>query len=398
MQKIDLEDLLRKYRDNSISEDEQARLENWYVQWKPGHQHLELDELEEIKAGLWNKLPYSAIRKPKPFWLGIAAAASVVIALTVGGYFMLRPNSPRQYAAAPKNEILPGGSKAILTLANGSTIDLNEARNGDLAKTAGMTITKNDSGQVSYVADSSRPAPGNHSPTTAYNTITTPKGGQWHIVLADGTEVWLNAASSLHYPASFNGTERKVELTGEGYFEVAKDKAHPFIVATDKQEVEVLGTHFNINSYNDEVSVKTTLLEGSVRVGLLPPSSGSQPSLSEGHLSQRERGTNSQSVVLKPGQQASLVQGKLNIEEVDSDDAIAWKNGKFVFADEGISSIMRKVSRWYDVDVVYNSLPEQDSFSGSISRFETIQQVLNKIELTNKIHFKVKGRRITVSR
>lgn len=375
MQKIDLKDLLRKYRDNSISEDEQAQLENWYVQWKPDHQHLEPDELEEIKAGLWDKLPRSAIRKPKPQWPGIAAAASVVVALTVGGYFMLRPASPRQYAAAHKNEILPGGSKATLTLANGNTIDLNEALNGDLIKTAGMTITKNDSGQVSYIADSSRPAPGNHSPTTAYNTITTPKGGQWHIVLADGTEVWLNAASSLHYPASFNGTERKVELTGEGYFEVSKDREHPFVVETAKQRVLVLGTHFNINSYEDELTVRTTLLEGAVK-------------LSAGN----------EAAYLKPGQQASLVQGKLNIEEVDSDDAIAWKNGKFVFADESISSIMRKISRWYDVEVIYNSLPEHDSFSGSISRFETIQQVLNKIELTNKIHFKVKGRRIIVSR
>lgn len=374
MQKIDLEDLLRKYRDGSISEEERVLLENWYLQWKPGHQPIEPGELEEIKADIWAKMPHSVVRKTTPLWPGIAAAASIFLAVTIGGYFLLRPSATNQYTATNHaGEIVPGRSKAILTLANGSKIDLTDAQSGELVTAEDIIITKNDSGQVSYNINSYNNTPPDNA--TAYNTITTPKGGQWHIVLADGTGVWLNAASSLRYQTSFNGAERKVELSGEGYFEVAKDKEHPFVVQTQKQRVLVLGTHFNVNSYADEPAVRTALLEGAVKLS-----------------------TDKETAFLKPGQQADLVKGKLNIQEVDVDDVIAWKNGKFVFDNESITSIMRKIARWYDVEVAYQSLPEHDGFSGSLGRSESIRQVLKKIELTNKVHFKITGRSITVSR
>jgi len=213
-----------------------------------------------------------------------------------------------------------------------------------------------------------------------YNSIATPKGGQYQIILPDGTRVWLNAASVLKYPVAFTSTARKVELTGEAYFEVAKNKAKPFIIHTAKQEVTVLGTHFNINAYADEPNTRTSLLEGSVKVAKL---------------------NDAASVMIKPGQ-AALVgdpgsASRIQIASIDPDEAVAWKNGYFMFDSENLESILRKVARWYDVDITWQSRNSaQKEFSGTISKYSNASQVLKKLELTEAVHFKIEGRKIIV--
>jgi transmembrane sensor len=212
---------------------------------------------------------------------------------------------------------------------------------------------------------------------TVYNTIETPKGGQYRIDLPDGTMVWLNAGSSLRYPNRFAGQERKVALTGEAYFEVAKNKQMPFRVVSGKQVVEVLGTHFNINAYTDEASVKTTLLEGSVNV-----------LLQETH----------QSELLNPGQQAVVKYNgsSIVVQPVKVEEAVAWKNGYFMFVDADLESIMRQLARWYDVEVAYEGNLGSLKFGGMVSRSKSIAQTLRILELTGNVRFKVAGRRVTV--
>ncbi|RZL44345.1 MAG: FecR family protein, partial [Pedobacter sp.] len=209
-----------------------------------------------------------------------------------------------------------------------------------------------------------------------FNTIETPKGGQYQINLPDGSLVWLNAASKLTFPTRFIGSERKVNLSGEGYFEITKNKKMPFKVVTALQEVEVLGTHFNINSYTDEANTKTTLVEGSVKVKLL---------------------NEQQSSVLKPGEQAVNTSNKLKIDEVDVEAVIAWKNGYFRFDDEELESIMHKVERWYNVDVVYNNEKmKSEKLGGITTRFSEVGDLLKMLELTGKVKFKIERQKILV--
>lgn len=209
-----------------------------------------------------------------------------------------------------------------------------------------------------------------------YNLIETPRAGQYQINLPDGTKVWLNAASSLRYPSRFSGSKRIVALTGEGYFEVAKNKQHPFVVKTDRQEVQVLGTHFNINSYTDESSTNTTLVEGSVRVTTL----------------------DGKNRLLKPGEQSQLKGDEIEVSDVDTENVLSWKNGDFVFKGDDFKSIMRKISRWYDVEVIYQGDFDDLKFGGYISRTKNISSVLSIMESTGKVHFNIKDKRITVSR
>jgi len=348
--------LIHRYVTNQATEDE---LEAFFSLL----QSTDMDE--ELKACLTEEASKENLEIPVFYkrrkWPWIAAAASVILALGIGSLFLFHSKPARQYSA---QQILPGSNKAILTLANGQKINLNDAKSGQLAKSAGIRIIKDKKGQITYVVESK-------DQPVQYNSTVTPKGGQWHLILSDGTNVWLNAASSLRYPAAFNGSERRVELTGEGYFEVAKDKKHPFIVETAKENVRVLGTHFNINCYTDEPIVKTTLLEGSVNVF---------------HLMH--------SVQIKPGEQALLTNNTLTVQEADIEEAVAWKDGRFIFNDEPLASIMRKVSRWYDVDVEYRGVNPQVMFGGTLSRYGELSKLLHKIELTQKVHFKIEGRKI----
>ncbi|HMF72741.1 MAG TPA: FecR domain-containing protein, partial [Flavitalea sp.] len=269
-----------------------------------------------------------------------------------------------------ENSIATGSNKASLTLSDGTTIVLDDAANGLLTTQAGIKISKTTDGQLKY--DASRPQP---SHANGFNTIHTPRGGQYQVVLPDGSSVWLNAASSLKFPTVFSGNERKVELTGEAYFEVAKNKVKPFIVASGNQTLEVLGTHFNVNAYQDDGKIRTTLLEGSIKVS---------------HTQ-----TNAFSLLV-PGQQAEL-RKEIKVTKVDVKQSIAWKNGYFVFASENIQTLMQKIARWYDVDVEYEGRVTTEGFVGSISRFEDVSEVLHMLQLTGMVHFKIVGRKIIVS-
>lgn len=309
--------------------------------------------------------------KPKviKLWLRIASAAAVltfIFGTALFFYHHQQSNSDQQ------QDIVPGGNKAILTLANGKKISLTDLADGSVANESGISITKTAGGQLIYtVSDRNQ-----DTSALQYNTIEIPKGGQYQVRLPDGTAVWLNAASSLKYPISFSALkQRKVELTGEGYFEVAKDKNHPFIVKTSGQEVRVLGTHFNINGYKDEPAIKTTLLEGSVAVS--SAAAGSK--------------------TLSPGQQAILSGAELRIHQVNMDETIAWKNGYFRFNSESIENIMKILSRWYNIEVSFEGNVKSKLFTGKISKFKNISQVLKMLDKTEVLNFKLEGRRVIVS-
>ncbi|MGF7079559.1 FecR family protein [Mucilaginibacter sp. UYCu711] len=266
-----------------------------------------------------------------------------------------------------KTNITPGSNKAILTLQDGSTIVLNDAKEGTLAQQGNANIVKMANGQLVYNKTDTEPE------KVLFNTMTTPRGGQYKLTLPDGTDVWLNSASSITYPTAFVGNERNVSVTGEAYFEVAKDKTKPFHVKAGSQTIEVLGTHFNVMAYADEDVIKTTLLEGSVKV-----------------TGDKESG------ILKPGEQSAINKaGDLKVSVASIDEAMAWKNGYFKFNRVGIKYIMRQLSRWYDVDVVYDGRVKEDEFVGTIGRGENIVQALHLLELAN-VHFKIQDKKIIV--
>ena len=300
------------------------------------------------------------------------AAAVIIILFSIGGYFYFN-KSAKQIAKAEqlyKNDIPPGRNRAILTLSDNQQIILDSAANGTLTQQGNIKIIKLDSGQLAYTGSSPEGEAG-----VGYNTITTPKGGQYQIILADGSKVWLNAASCLRFPASFS-KDRRVELTGEGYFEVIHNAASPFTVSVNGISVEDLGTHFNINAYNDEAVIKTTLLEGSVKVSVI----------------------NHPSTILKPGQQSIASNGQLTTINADLDEAVAWKNGRFIFQGNNIQSVMRQLARWYDVDIKYEGVITDEEFVGVInrSRYENISSLLQMLEKTRTVSFAISGKNITV--
>jgi transmembrane sensor len=266
----------------------------------------------------------------------------------------------------------PGMNKAILTLADGSKLELNSAKIGVLAKAGHISVKKTKDGQLIYLIAPSKKADANTP--IAFNTINTPVGGQYQVILPDGTKVWLNAASSLKYPTLFTGNQRMVELTGEAYFEVAKNAAMPFYVKANNMQVKVLGTHFNIMAYDNEPAIKTTLLEGSVQ-------------LSSGAINNK----------LKPGQQGVLNKyGQITVSEVNAEHAIAWKNGYFEFNRSGIHEIMNQLARWYDIEIAYQGNIPDDEFVGKIERSAKLSQVLNILRLS-KIHFVLENKKLTVT-
>ena len=299
------------------------------------------------------------------------AAAAILLLFGLGYWFLTGYLSQEEKLLVKNNiedKVVPGGNKAVLTLADGSTVLLDSANNGALATQGNVTVIKLDDGQLSYKG-------GSNSGTVLYNTIRTPKGGQYQLILADGTKVWLNAASSLKFPTAFAGKKRNVELIGEGYFEVAKDVSKPFHVQVGDMIVNVLGTHFNINAYTDEDNIETTLLEGQVTVN------------------SKEAIT-----VLTPGQQAQLHKssGKVKkLQHVNMAEIMAWKEGRFLFKSVDVESILRQASRWYDVDIVYQD-KINETFSGGISRSENISELLKILAATDKIEFKINGRQIIV--
>jgi len=307
-------------------------------------------------------------------WRKIGIAAVIMLFAYTGAHFYFYQPQKQFKKVVQKlplyNDVLPGGNKAVLTLANGKKIILDNANTGVLAKQGSTDIAKTKDGQVIYKAlDDSQ-----NDQNTALNTVSTPRGGQYQVVLSDGSKVWLNAASSLRFPAVFKGKTREVEITGEAYFEVAKNAAMPFVVKTGRFVVEVLGTHFNIMAYDNESFIKTTLLEGSVKV----------------------RSGNSINF-LKPGQQALLnAQGQTQItEDVDVDDETAWKNGLFQFRDAGIEAVMRQIERWYNVTISYEGKIPIKQFTGRISRNVKVSELLNMLKYFG-VNFRIDDRNITV--
>jgi transmembrane sensor len=317
-------------------------------------------------------------------WRWIAAAACF-IGLSVTAYLLFNKKDTvpeKRVSVSYENDVQPGGDKAVLTLANGKQIVLDSAANGKLAQEGSTQISK-DGESLTYDA-------GSAGSEVTYNLLSTPNGGQYKLTLPDGSKVWLNAASSIKYPTAFAGRERRVEISGEVYFEVMKNAKMPFRVQlpAGKGEVEVLGTRFNVNAYNDEETAKTTLLEGKVKVR--------QWSMVNGQSASADAAA---AVVLKPGQQAVLSRAlsPLTIDHSpDLEQVIAWTNGMFIFRDQRIENIMRQLSRWYDVEVSYSKGPITEGFNATIPRNVPVSKVLRLLELTTLVHFKIEGKKITV--
>lgn len=342
--------------------------------------HVEEESLDEhhkkIEARLIRNFNRNIrFKRALKFVYKMSAAAVLFLSITILIFNHNRNILGKQDGAQiAKTIILPGSNKAVLRLASGKTIVLNDIGDGNITKEDNVTLKKERKGLVKFNI--------NNSATTANDvmvpemlSVTTPKGGQYQLVLPDGTRVWLNAASDLKFPTKFTGNERKVVLNGEAYFEVTKNKQMPFKVEFNKEQVTVLGTHFNIRAYHDDPESQTTLLEGSVKIA------------------------NSKfSKVIVPGEQAvcSGAEQNMMVSTARVDDVMGWKNGYFSFHKSDIRSIMRQAARWYDIDVVYRANLTDKIYGGRVSRFENISELLKNLELTGTIHFKVEGRSVTV--
>ncbi len=335
------------------------------------------EQSNKIRNILMNKVTATPVMTIHRFnlkrWL---IAATVVMVLGLTTYFLTenwhqyKTQGASSSIRTPKinNDVLPGGNKAVLILADGSTVDLDDANSDTLVKQGQATVIKTNGKLLYNVAD-----PNQHE--ILYNTIFTPRGGQYKVILPDGTNVWLNAASSLYFPTSFTGNERRVKITGEAYFEVAKNALMPFIVSAGDAEVQVLGTHFNIMAYKDEPVVKTTLLEGSVKFVAANITN-----------------------TLQPGQQSQFKQGKTRVVSgVDVNEVIAWKNGLFHFENADMETVMLQISRWYDVDVVFKTKRGFDLLHVDIPRSNKLSEVLKALELSGGATFKIEGKTIIVT-
>lgn len=372
MKKAPFNKLLKKYRAGTATPEEMEFLAAYYHAFDLRPDYAD-DSSQELWADMKAKIDQQIDQYPSPkilpipatrLWAKLAVAASILLIVGISVLLITKRQSSKPLAQHVEQDIRPGGNRAMLTLANGQTIPLSNSKSGIIIQANDLTYS--DGTKVADAAGSS------------IYTISTPSGGQYQVHLPDGTNVWLNAASSLKYPGSFTALkERRVELTGEAYFEVASNSALPFRVETPQQKIEVLGTNFNVSAYADEPVAKTTLLAGSVKVSIPNTSLSNQ---------------------IKPGQEVSRINDKLVVETVNTADAIAWKNGLFIFNDEPLESIMRKVARWYDVEVIYEGVNKQEPYGGSFSRFANVSGVLKTLELTGGIHFKIEGRKIIVTK
>ncbi|MGN6342076.1 MAG: FecR family protein [Ginsengibacter sp.] len=373
--------LLHKYLFGVPSFEEKAKVEKWYEDIDESGDIAGSDELLQIKEQIyqrtWNKLNAGA--KVIPFYKKtfFRVAGAAIVAVCTSAYFLFSNKSIPETTVAKlpapvlKNDVAaPASNKAMLTLGNGKTVVLDSAANGSLAQQGNAIVSKLNNGKIVYNADNSGAV------KIQYNTLTVPKGSKpVQLVLADGSEVWLDVASSITFPTTFTGSERNVQITGEAYFEVAHNAAAPFIVKKGDVEIKVLGTHFNVNAYEDEKSLKVTLLEGAVKV--------------------QRRGN--ESLNIQPGQQAEITrQGKIELnKEVDIDEVMAWKNNWFNFNSLTVPEIMQQIERWYNVSVTYEGKPSNKHFSGIVSRSNKVSEVLKIMEQAG-IQFKIEGKNITV--
>jgi transmembrane sensor len=370
--------LIDKYQAGKCSNAELEMLDKWYN---------ELNEIDKLSSNesindasiadeMWtafkDKAQITDTQFKKLNWFKLSSiAAAAVILLVSGLVFFNKINTSADLNNTSKllADVTPGQNKATLILGDGTKINLDQSKKGILANQAGYEVVKLADGQIQYKIIAQP-----NAAEVVYNTIVTPNAGQYQIVLPDGTKVWLNAASSLKYPSAFVKNTRNVELEGEGYFEVAKNAKMPFVVKTHGQEIEVLGTHFNINSYRNEPSIKTTLLEGSVKV----------------HVK-------NQNFALKPGELAQTdLKYHTQISKTNAIDAIAWKEGFFKFKRSDIYQVMRDVARWYDLKIIYDGDIKSAPISGKIYRNVNLDEILETISYLG-LEFKIQGRELTIS-
>lgn len=394
--------LIFKYIRKDLTDREADQLQSWIEGspknrlffeevTRPGYLFAEAQNREENDREIdlqiaWQKLlnkgipvqtwyPRSSVNNRRWYY----AAAVLILIILGGGYFWLNRERPvKDIVTSAKqqpmqNDVSPLTRKATLTLADGTVVVLDSAQSGVLAMEGTTSITKNTDGQIVYHAAGS-------AQSVRYNTLSVPRGGNVvHITMSDGTEVWLNAASTLRYPVAFAGGERKVEISGEAYFEVAHNDAAPFKVSKGEMEISVLGTHFNVNAYGEEEDIKVTLLEGSIKVMNSNSAIGSR-----------------QSAILKPGEQALLnTTGRVKVQkEFDQEAVMAWKNGLFYFDNTPIEVIIRQIERWYDVAIIYDSALETVAFNGQISRYNNASEVLEMLEMAEAIRFRIEDKKI----
>ena len=374
--------IIKKYLKGKASNSEVSFLEKYYNHFEKESSftwRLSVNDKENLERELFAGILQKTTKKKKIFqlskicWYKQAMAALILLFIGLGTYYNLiaTNGSETTVIATPvlaKKDLRPGGNRAILTLSNGSTVVLDSTGNGFVTQQSNTQIVKTAKGQLSYTTLNQ------NSKELVYNSVSIPRGGQYQLVLPDGTKVWLNAASSIRFPVAFVGKERKVTITGEAYFEVAKDKKKPFIVSSANMDVEVLGTHFNVSAYAEESIVKTTLLEGSVKIN-----------------------NKKSEVYLVPGQQSQLNNsGQFSIKNnIDVDKEIAWTKGKFQFNSNTIQEIMLQLSRWYDVEVIYQGKVSSETFSAIIKRSSNISQVLKLMEASG-VKFDIEGKKIYV--
>jgi len=373
--KLDAKKLLSKYLSKKATPQERILVEQWFItDLKQSNHNPDENRLMEANQKIWSALSkvipvVEVSAKPVRLWPRITAVASLVLCLSFGVYFLFqRSLVPNHLAKVQFKDIPPGGNKAILTLADGKSIVLGDGEMVDVAVQAGVQISKRINGELAY-EHGQREA----SATPVYNTLTIPRGGTYKLVLGDGTLVHLNALSSITFPVVFTEKERRVSVVGEAYFEVAPDRRKPFKVVSKGQTVEVLGTHFNVNSYADEPYVQTTLLEGKVLLS----------------------NNNGETLTLRPGQQANAAQHLTLVLDPDIEEATAWKDGFFHFNKADLPTVMRALSRWYDVDVEYRGKPTQRRFTGDIYRNLNVTKALQIISYLD-IDFRIEGRKIIV--
>jgi ferric-dicitrate binding protein FerR (iron transport regulator) len=329
-------------------------------------QLIEQNVLQKIEEQGIVSIKQSPVR-----WMRRIAAAAALIVLLAGSYYFLSDRSNKGNervtgATGKENDIRPGSNKAVLVLSDGRQINLETLPNGLIANQGSTMVTKKQQGLVTYEASS-------NAGIGYRNTLITPKGGQYHLRLVDGTDVWLNAASSMRFPAAFDSKERKVEITGEAYFEVAHDATKPFRVESRGMQVEVLGTHFNINAYENESELRTTLLQGKIKI---------------------IKGKRNE--VLSPGEQARISTDHVKVvKNADTEEAIAWKNGIFQFRDADVKTVMRQVERWYDVEAVFEGTHSKGHFNGTIPR-NIVASKLVQILNAGGIQCRIEGRKIIV--
>jgi ferric-dicitrate binding protein FerR (iron transport regulator) len=305
-------------------------------------------------------------------FLKIAAVVLLILASAWAVLVIKSPAKQELVATKPAEDVLPGGSKAVLVLSDGQQVKLDSLQSANPAGDESAVVKRSAAGHLVYFA-------ADNSKLKGFNTVKTPRGGQYEVILPDGSKIWLNAASSITYPAAFNAGERRVVLTGEAYFEIASlwrnNKKVPFVVETGKQKIEVLGTRFNVNAYDDEAGIKTTLIEGKVKVT-----------------------TENETIILKPNHEFNLGLEGISTKKVDVEPVIDWKNGDFLFADEDLESVMRKVARWYNVELIYDSEIPEERLSGQISRSRNLSEVLRMLELSGDTKFRIEDGAVHIFR